>query len=158
MEQPSRKRQGVGSNPTVSFVRRSSNGRTSGSDPEDRGSNPRLRACRSVAQLEAAPSLHLGGRGFDSCRSYVDKRGRGSIGRALVLHTGDCGFESRRLHQAGAARMAERSSGMTEAVSSILITGSFSGCGTAAVHWFWEPAYVGSNPAILIRFLKVSSV
>jgi hypothetical protein len=71
----------------------------------------------------AAPLLQRGCRGFDPHRSYQMFWGRGQTGKALVLQTSNCGFDSRRLH--------------------------FSGCGIVVVHLPWEQAHAGSNPAIL---------
>lgn len=53
------------------------------------------------------------------------------------------------LNSAGVAQMAqERSPGTTEAVSSILTTGSnFSGCRVEATHLPWEQVHAGSIPA-----------
>src|SRR5262249_44865466 len=53
--------------------------------------------------------------------------GCSQIGKALVLQTGNCGFESRQLH--------------------------FSGCGIVVVHQSWELVHAGSIPAILTYFL-----
>ena len=53
-------------------------------------------------------------------------------------------------NSAGVAQWAqERSPGTTEAVSSILTTGSnFSGCRVEATHLPWEQVHAGSIPAI----------
>ncbi len=57
---------------------------------------------------------------------------------------------------AGVAQtVQERSLGTTEAVSSILTTGSnISGCRVAATHLPWEQVHAGSIPAIQTRYMK----
>ena len=70
-----------------------------------------------------------------------------SISSSLILHPSSLEF-------AGVAQMAqERSPGTTEAVSSILTTGSVfsantSGCRVEATHLPWEQVHAGSIPAI----------
>ncbi len=60
------------------------------------------------------------------------------------------------IHFAGVAQtVQERSPGTTEAVSSILTTGSnVSGCRVAATHLPWEQVHAGSIPAIQTRYMK----
>src|SRR5690349_3346133 len=103
------------------------------SDSVDRGSNPRLPVCDgswSVAQRQQRRSYKaevVGSIPTAPISSFacLKTRDRSQIGKAPVLQTGNCGFDSHRFHL-------------------------ISGCGAAAAHLPWEQADAGSNPATLI--------
>jgi hypothetical protein len=102
MQQPSRKRQDVGSIPTGGFqiLGDRLTGRTAGPDPVDRGSNPRLPVgfFRSVAQRQQRPPYKRDVVGSIPTAPISSFWGCSQIGKALVLQTRNCGFDSHQLH------------------------------------------------------------
>ena len=147
MQQPSRKRQDVGSIPTGGFdLGGRLIGRTADSESANRGSNPRLPVgfFRSVAQRQQHRSYKPEVVGSIPTAPIW---GCSQTGKALVLQTRNCGFESRRLHF---FRMWDSGRPPVLGTGSRWFNSSHPDFVRVAQRdqerWFTKPEVVGSNP------------